>query len=65
MLRRGKKPSFKFRLGKLLVQAVLGRQKTYVTYMALYKAYLEAKLINNRIRADFLEEIMHYFDTDD
>lgn len=58
-----KKSKRYFGLKKWLLRRILGKQCVYVIYICLYKSKMEAELIGNHIRRDFIEEIMEYFDT--
>ncbi len=53
------------RFKKWLLQLILGKQMMYVIYICLYKSKMEAELVRNHIRRDFIENVMRLFDNND
>lgn len=53
------------RFKRWLIKLLLGRQIMYVIGIALYKSQKESEFIGNKIRAEYLGDIMQLFDTND
>jgi hypothetical protein len=51
-------------MGKLLLRIVLGKDNVYVIYNCLQESKLRAELIGNKMRRDYIERLMSYFEVE-